>query len=99
MVFGYSATFVTLPGRRDEFASILREGFGTLADAGCRLYLIAASSDDEGTLTVTELWDSRDQHDASLQNPAAREAIARALPLLAAPPSGQEFPVLGAHLG
>src|SRR3954464_1499560 len=98
MVFGYSATFVTRPGRRDEFASILREGFGSLAENGCRLYLIAGGSDDV-TLTVTELWDSREQHDASLQNPGTREAIGRALPLLTAPPSGGELPVLGVHLG
>src|SRR4051812_11247170 len=98
MLFGYSATFVTLPGRRDEFASILTDGFGSLAATGCRLYLIAAGSDDV-TLTVTELWDSREQHGASLQNPATREAIGRALLLLATPPSGGELPVLGVHLG
>jgi quinol monooxygenase YgiN len=98
MVFAYSATFVARRGHRDELASILREGFGSLSENGCRLYLIAAGSDDV-TLTVTELWDSREQHDASLQNPATREAIGRALPLLATPPSGGELRVLGVHLG
>jgi quinol monooxygenase YgiN len=32
---------------------------------------------------VTELWESRQAHDASLQDPAVREAVAQGRPLIA----------------
>jgi quinol monooxygenase YgiN len=70
------------PGRRDDLAAFL--GQGTTAMPGCRLYLIAADAASPDRLWITETWDSREAHEASLNLPAVREAIRRGRPLIAA---------------
>ncbi|MFD0455761.1 putative quinol monooxygenase [Streptomyces violaceoruber] len=40
------------------------------------------SENDETTIWVTEVWRTREDHDASLELPAAKDAIGRAMPML-----------------
>ena len=69
------------PGRRDALIAILLEG--TQAMPGCLSYVIARDAADADAIWITEVWDSRDSHRASLQLPQVRDAIARARPLIA----------------
>jgi quinol monooxygenase YgiN len=74
-------------GRGDELAAILLEAAkGTEADADCLLYLVSRSPADADTVFVTEAWTSREAHDRSLEDEDVRALIARAMPLMAAPP-------------
>ena len=86
-----------LPGQRDALLAILLEG--TQAMPGCLSYVIAKDPMDADAIWITEVWDSRASHQASLQLPAVRAAIQRARPLIAGFEHGQEtIPVGGVGL-
>ncbi|HEY8374182.1 MAG TPA: putative quinol monooxygenase [Pseudonocardiaceae bacterium] len=85
----------TTPGHRDEVIALLVEAAENLRDAGCHLYLVARSATDQDTVWVTEVWESREHHAASLQLPGTRAAIERAMPLLTGEFTAQELDVAG----
>lgn len=93
MAYGYLASMKTKSGHRDEVVAILLSGVQGLREAGCQLYIIGVPADDEVTIVVSEVWPSKDQHDAALQFPAAKAAIATAM--LTGEFTGQEVDVVG----
>lgn len=82
-MYGYIGSMKAHPGRRAEVVELLVQGADALRAVGCFQYTVGVAADDEVTLWVSEVWESREAHDASLQLPTAREAIARAMPMLA----------------
>ena len=83
--------------RSDALIAILLEGTGGMP--GCHSYVVARDPADADAIWITEVWDSKASHAASLQLPAVRAAIARARPLIAGFDSGQEtIPVGGVGL-
>ncbi len=95
MSYGYTGTMRTRPGHRDEVVAILLSGVDGLGAAGCQLYVVSVADADPDLVWVTEVWDSKEAHDASLQLPATREAISRAMPMLTGEFTGQETTVVG----
>ncbi|PPS88917.1 putative quinol monooxygenase [Streptomyces sp. MH60] len=95
MAYGRIASMKTRPGFRDEVVALLLSGADGLREAGCDLYLVGLSDDDETTIWVTEVWRSREHHDASLELPEAKAAIGRAMPMLTGEFTGQEMSVAG----
>ncbi|MGW7575731.1 putative quinol monooxygenase [Streptomyces sp. NPDC054765] len=96
MPYGYQATMKARPGHRDEVIAILLRGTDGLRAAGCRLYAVGvADATDPDLIWVNELWDTKEQHDASLLLPETKAAIAEALPLLTGEFTGQELSVVG----
>jgi quinol monooxygenase YgiN len=85
----------TRPSRRDEVVEILLSGAEGLRTAGCHLYAVCTDPADADVIWVTEIWDSADKHDASLQLPETRAAIATAMPLLTGEFTRQELSVAG----
>jgi quinol monooxygenase YgiN len=84
-------------GQRDALIAILLEGTGAMP--GCFSYVVARDPADADAIWITEVWDSKASHAASLQLPAVRAAIVRARPLIAGFDSGQEtIPVGGVGL-
>lgn len=84
-------------GHRDELATILLDASKLVSTAkGCRLYVVGLEKEDENAVFVTEIWDSKQDHDNSLQVAGVRELIMKALPILDGQPAkGQEIEVLG----
>jgi len=80
-MYGLIGKMTAAAGRRDELAAILLAG--TSAMPGCLSYVIANDPADADALWITEVWDSRENHQASLTLPAVKEAIARGRPLIA----------------
>ncbi|WP_206185453.1 putative quinol monooxygenase [Sphingosinicella sp. CPCC 101087] len=80
-------------GRRDALIAILLEG--TEAMPGCLSYVVAKDPADADAIWITEVWDSRESHRASLQLPQVRDAIARARPLIAGFDSSVETEPIG----
>ena len=70
------------PGRRDELLAILTEDAGPAPMPGCRLYVVALDETDADGVWATEIWESQEAHDASLQIDSVRERIGRAMPLI-----------------
>lgn len=94
-MYGLIGRMIAAPGRRDELAAILLEG--TDAMPGCLSYIIAADPTHPDALWITEAWDSRESHAASLKLPSVQAAIAKGRPLIAGFDSRSETVPLGGH--
>lgn len=79
--FGMIGKMKAVPGKRDELVAILGGGTGSMP--GCLVYLIAEDAKDADAIWITEIWDRKESHAASLQLPAVRAAIAKGRPLIA----------------
>ena len=79
--FGMIGKIKAKPGTRAELVAILSGGTGAMP--GCLAYLIAEDAADPDAIWITELWDSKESHAASLKLPAVQEAIAKGRPLIA----------------
>jgi quinol monooxygenase YgiN len=66
-----------------------------LKPGGCRLYVVGVSDTDDDTIWVTEVWESKEKHDASLQLPEAKATISKAMSLLTGEFTRQELTVVG----
>lgn len=95
MAYGYLGTLTARYGHRDEVVSILLGGVEGLRAAGCSVYLVGVSSADPNVIWVTEVWESREHHQASLSLPETRAAVERAMPLLTGEFTRQEIDVVG----
>ena len=81
-MFGLIGKMRAVAGKRGELIEILAAG--TAGMPGNRSYMIAEDMGDVDMLWVTEVWDSEEQHAASLDLPQVREAIGKGKPLIAA---------------
>ncbi len=84
-------------GHSDELANILLEASKLVSTAkGCKLYVIGKDENDLNAVFVTEIWDSKEDHDDSLKVEGVRELITKAMPVLDGQPTkGQELEILG----
>jgi quinol monooxygenase YgiN len=80
-MFGLISKIKTTPGRRDALIAILTES--TSAMPGCVSYVVAKDTADTDGIWITEIWESRNQHQASLSLPAVQQAIASGRALIA----------------
>jgi quinol monooxygenase YgiN len=80
-MYGLISKITTNPGKRDEVIAILLEGVGNMP--GCLSYIVAKDASDANTIWITEAWDNRASHEASLSLPSVKEAIAKARSLIA----------------
>jgi quinol monooxygenase YgiN len=94
--FGLYNKFSTVPGKADELADILIKAADLISGAhGCRLYIVNKDQKNSNKVWVTEIWDSEEEHSASLSIEGVKELISEALPLLAGPPEQTKLDVLG----
>jgi quinol monooxygenase YgiN len=95
-MFGTIGRIKAVAGKRDALAAILASGSGEMP--GCISYVIAEDLADADALWVTEIWESKEAHQASLSLPVVRDAIARGRPLIAGFDGGaQTRPISGVH--
>lgn len=95
--YGLHGKLTATAGNADKLASILLEAAKLVSTAkGCRLYMVSKDHSDEDAVWVTEAWDSKEDHDNSLQVAGVKELISQAMPLLnGRPEKGQELEILG----
>ena len=62
---------------------------------GCRLYIVSRVPDDADAIAVTEVWDDKASHDASLTLESVRETIGRARPFIDGFGASSEFRPVG----
>lgn len=94
-MYGIIGRIDATPGNRDILAEILLEGSKSMP--GCRSYVVARDPSEVDALWVTEVWDSREAHEASLALPPVQEAIERGRPLIAGFGERFETEPLGGH--
>jgi quinol monooxygenase YgiN len=95
MPYGYVGSMRVSGSHRDDVIKILLSGADGLRAAGCQLYAVGTDPADAGVIWVTEIWDSAEQHDASLQLPATKAAIAAAMRMLTGEFTRQELTIVG----
>jgi quinol monooxygenase YgiN len=82
-------------GKRDELIAILLEGVDDMP--GCLSYVVSKDSSDADAIWITEVWDSKASHDASLSLPRVKQAIAGGKPLIAGFGNGVVTIPVGGH--
>ncbi len=84
-------------GHGEALANILVEASALVSTAkGCIKYVVAIDKNDANTVYITEIWDSKADHDASLNVPGVKELIMQAMPILSGQPmKGQELEIIG----
>ncbi len=94
-MYGLIGSMTAQPGQRERLAGFLLEGLRDMP--GCLSYIVANDPQDSDKLWITEVWDSPDNHRASLQLPSVQAAIAKARPIIAGMGDRQETIPLGGH--
>lgn len=95
--YGLHGKLSAKAGECDKLSMILLEASKTVSKSvGCQVYIISKDVTDPDSIWITEVWDSKEQHDNSLQNEDVRALIMQAIPLLDEQPvKGQELEILG----
>jgi quinol monooxygenase YgiN len=97
-MYGMLGRMKAAPGKRDDLLVLLLESSGGMP--GCLSYIVAKDLKDPDAIWITEAWDSKEHHDASLKLPQVQAAIAKARALIAGFDSSAETePVGGIGLG
>lgn len=59
------------------------------------MYAVALDEKDTNSVYITEIWDSKEDHDNSLKGEGVRELIMTAMPILEGQPQkGQELEII-----
>jgi quinol monooxygenase YgiN len=80
-MYGLIGKMTAVSGRRDELMAILLDGVANMP--GCLSYIIAKDPSNADAIWITEAWDSKASHEASLSLPSVKAAIAKGRPLIA----------------
>lgn len=68
--FAMCGKMTTAPENRDALVAILSQAAEMMRTAeGCHSYIVYTDADDAGAVWVTEMWESKEAHDASLTLP------------------------------
>lgn len=80
-MYGLIGKLLAVPGQRDALATILLDSLEGMS--GCLSYVVAQDPTDPDALWITEVWSDKVSHQASLELPSVKVAIARGRPLIA----------------
>lgn len=97
MKFGMQAVLTASEGNGDQLADIMLSASQVVSKLeGCELYLVQQSLTDENQILITELWSSKENHQASLKNEDVLSLITKAKPIIVAM-DGKPAKFIGAH--
>ena len=80
-MYGLIAKMTLLPGKREGLIALLAESSANMP--GCFSYVIAKDLASEDILWVTEVWESKAAHDASLTLRAVQAVMPKVKPMVA----------------
>lgn len=87
--YGLHGSLRAKPGNEESLARLLLEAANIMKDnSACHLYVVSQEQSDPANIYVTEVWDSREDHDASLSMEGVPQLISAAMPLLEGKPAG-----------
>lgn len=94
--YGLHGKLKAKEGEGDTLAEILVQASKLVSHAkGCHLYMVSRDTQEKESVWVTEVWDSKADHDQSLSIEGVRELISQAIPILAGQPEkGTELEVI-----
>jgi quinol monooxygenase YgiN len=94
-MYGLIGRMKAKPGQRDALIAILIEGVSRMP--GCLSYIVAQDSADADAIWITEVWESKESHEASLSLPAVKAAISKGRLLIAGMDSATVTTPIGGH--
>lgn len=77
-MFGLIGKMTLAPGQRDIVVAALLGGVQSMP--GCLSYIVAHDPTNADAVWITEVWESKAHHEASLTLPSVQQAIAVARP-------------------
>jgi len=80
-MYGLIGKMKIAPGQRATVIGHLLQGVQSMP--GCLSYIVAEDPTDPDAIWITEAWDSKESHQASLTLPAVQQAIKLARPFIA----------------
>ena len=86
---------LSTPGKRDELIEILLSGVSGMP--GCMCYVVARDLEDQNALWVSEVWETKEAHEASLTLASVRDAISKGRPMIAGFGERFETEPIGGH--
>ena len=96
--YGLFGKILAQPGKGQELADVLLQASRGVAKAkGCQIYLVQVAPAEPDAVWITEVWDSKADHDASLSLPETQALIKVGRPLIAGFTDRVETTVLGGH--
>jgi quinol monooxygenase YgiN len=94
-MYGLIGKVTAQAGKRDELVRILLDGVAEMP--GCLSYIVCNDPTDANLIWITEAWESKDAHAASLSLPSVKHAISKGRPLIAAVSAVAETTPIGGH--
>jgi quinol monooxygenase YgiN len=82
-MYGLIVKMAAVAQQREELVALLVEGVERDPMPGCLSYLLARDAQNPDVVWVTEVWDSKEAHDRSLELPSVRALISEGRPLIA----------------
>lgn len=79
-MYGLIGRMIAREGKREELITILLEGVSGMP--GCMSYVVARDVADPRGIWITEVWENKEMHAASLTLPSVQAAIAAGRPLI-----------------
>lgn len=96
-MYGLIGKMIAVEHQRDALIDNILDGVDSMP--GCLSYVVAKDAMNPDAIWITEVWESKASHEASLALPAVRAAIEKAMPLIAGfEESIETEPVGGASL-
>lgn len=94
-MYGLIGKMTAHAGKRDELVKILLDGIAGMP--GCLSYIVANDPGNADLIWITEVWESKEAHGASLSIPSVKDAITKGRPLIAAMTAVAETLPIGGH--
>ena len=91
-MYGLIGQFRAHPGKRNELVAILTERHDM---PGCFSYVVYKDLQDGDVVWVSEVWRDQAAHQASLSIASVKDAISRAMPLIAGFGAHHELEAVG----
>jgi quinol monooxygenase YgiN len=98
MTFVNAGTLGTIAGHREQLVAMLTRRNDLLRELGCHLYEVGVTDDAPDTVFVVEIWESKEAHRRSLDDPDVQASITAARPILSGEFGGFRFDVVGSPL-
>lgn len=90
--FGAVSVFTAKEGKGDELASLMLQASKILRNMkGYHKNMVSRCAENENIIYVTELWDSKEDHEKAIESEEIIKIIFLAIPLFAKKPGGDGF--------
>ena len=94
--YGLTGKFQAKEGKANELVFTLLQASRLASKSkGCNLYVVSQDNVDKNMISVYEVWDTKDDHDNSLNMDGAKQLMDKAILLIEGTPAAITLEVIG----